>query len=77
MMFLDATRISDKVPFGTPPIQSDYRRKWRQSTSPDASAGGFEYVPIWEELRRRFRQHRKSSLRNRRFFEPLDPMAEG
>jgi hypothetical protein len=76
MMFLDATRISDKVPFCAPPIQSDYRRKWKRPKSRDLSAGGFEYVPIWEELRRRFRQHRKSSLRNRRFFEPLDPLAE-
>jgi hypothetical protein len=76
IIFLDATRVSNELPFREPPIQSDYRRKWKRPKSRDLSPGGFEYVPIWEELRRRFRQHRKSSLRNRRFFEPLDPLAE-
>lgn len=75
MLFVHATRLSIEEPFRRTPIQSDYHRKWTRSSSPDAAARPFEYVSIWEELRRRFRQHHRSSLHNRRFFEPFDPAA--
>ena len=77
-IFVHAQKNDQKPLFASPPLQSDYDEvKWRKNRlPPDAveqapdprQATVFDYLPRWEESRRRFRQWRKSSARNRRFF---------
>ena len=74
LIFLQATRISNEVPFREIPLQSDYREKWRSANTaeqPDAIVKPFEYLTAMEEFRSRLREAKENSLANERFFEPL------
>jgi hypothetical protein len=76
-IFVHAQKMEERPLFASPPLQSDYDKiKWRRNRAPEAGgqtaeqqqAATFRYLPRWEETRRRFRQWRKSSSRNKRFF---------
>lgn len=80
MIFVHAQKTSDIEPFSNPPLQSDYSEvKWetkRIESGPEAARQSsdkaeFSYLSIWEELRRRVRQRRKNSHRNKRFFKRI------
>ncbi len=86
MLFVQAERTQCVTPFAQPPMQSDYQARWdedaaaREATGP-AAAGDteerlsqpFAYLTRWQSLKRKLKQRRKHSLRNRRFFTPIDP----
>jgi len=74
LIFLQATRISNEVPFREIPLQSDYRGKWQSADmagQPDETVKPFEYLSALEEFRSRRREAKENSLGNQRFFEPL------
>ena len=76
-IFAHAQKTEQKQLFARLPLQSDYDEfKWRKNRLPEAGeqtsdsrqAAVFNYLSVGEELRRRFRQWRKNSARNKRFF---------
>ncbi|MGB5260719.1 MAG: hypothetical protein WBO34_09380 [Gammaproteobacteria bacterium] len=80
-IFVHAAKLSDQPHFSTPPLQSDYADiKWekkRIGTTAVSSAAPtpdepFRFLSPWQEYRRRIRQKRKNSHRNKRFFKRLD-----
>ncbi len=78
-LFVHARRTAVQPLFATPPQQSDYKASWQAAESGDEPTRGrdatkpFAYFSPWEAGRRRLRQRRKNSLRNRKWFEPLEP----
>ncbi len=78
-LFVHARRTAIRPLFAAPPQQSDYKASWQAAASGEDPARGrdrskpFAYFSLWEALRRRQRQRRKNSLRNRKWFQPLVP----
>ena len=85
-IYMHARRIADRPLFAEPVYQSDYRAEWTahlaeavSPSPPQAEIGraandhAFSYLSRWQALRRRHLQHRKNSLRNRKWFKPLTP----
>ena len=78
-LYVHARRIAVKPLFATPPQQSDYKASWQEAESGEELSRGrdtrkpFAYFSPWEAFRRRLRQRRKNSLKNRKWFEPLVP----
>ena len=76
---MHARRTEVRPLFATPPQQSDYKASWQAAESGEELTRGrdtsrpFAYFSTWEAFRRRQRQRRKNSLRNRKWFEPLVP----
>lgn len=78
MIFIHARKISSVIPFQSSPLQSDYReKKWDKNRIDKTNhrfcedEPAFEYLSLWEETRRRIRQHRKNSHANKRFFQRI------
>lgn len=86
MLFVVAERTARVVPFAQPPMQSDYKVRWDEAeqgggavpapadTAGEARAQPFSYQTLWQDLKRRLKQRRKHSLRNRRFFTRVEPL---
>ena len=68
-------------------MQSDYQVRWGQDNdtrkeTPVSLPGDeqerlsrpFAYLTKWQSLKRWLKQQRKHSLRNRKFFLPIDPI---
>jgi len=80
MCYVHARRVEAKPIFESPPLQSDYGRKWATASAvadpgpaaPPQGRAPFRYLSRLQELRKRYAQWRKQSFRNRRFFAPLD-----
>jgi hypothetical protein len=86
MVFVHARRVDDEPPFQQPPLQSDYKLKWKkkerlvddsresgEQTAAPSRQREFQYVSFWEEQRRSMKQRRKNALKNRRFFKEFVP----
>lgn len=87
-VYVDAQRVALRPLFAEAPYQSDYRFEWNAHAVEEASAGDaealpgasgrnryeFTYLSAWNSFRRSLLQRRKNSLRNRRWFKPLDPL---
>lgn len=83
MAFVHARCVAECEPFRQPPLQSDYRRKWRDGTAVAEADGAevsapaqdvsFRHLSHVQVLQRRLRQRRKNSLANRRWFRPYEP----
>jgi hypothetical protein len=76
LIVVDASRVSDAAPFGECPLQSDYQERWRRSHGRGAQPRPFEHGGAVIEFFRHWKRARRFSLRNRRFFDPLDPATE-
>lgn len=86
MLFVEAERTASVPPFMRSPMQSDYQARWDEhdasrSARSDAADGAgerlskpFAYLTPWQDLKRRLKQRRKHSLRNRRFFNRALPL---
>lgn len=77
VLFAQARKVEDIVPFRQHPYQSDYVVRWQQPSSMPAHPlrlffrSAYTYLPSW--MRNHvagLRQRRRWSLRNRRFYEP-------
>jgi hypothetical protein len=83
MAFVHARCVTACEPFVRSPLQSDYRRKWRDGAAATAAArtegtatgpeAPFRHVSSLGVVRRRLRQRRKNALANRRWFRPYRP----
>jgi hypothetical protein len=79
MLFVHAERVKAGEPFAQPPMQSDYKARWERvqtahqadAVFDEANAKPFEYLTRWQALRQGFKQRRKHSLKNRRFFHAV------
>lgn len=84
MLFVHAERVKAVELFAQPPLQSDYQTRWEQDQNTrragavvdEASAQPFEYLTRWQALRQGFKQRRKHSLKNRRFFREVRPSGD-
>jgi hypothetical protein len=87
MLFVAAERTERVIPFAQPPMQSDYKARWDEIEQAGSAvlapandrtgkplAQPFSYQTPWQDLKRRLKQRRKHSLRNRRFFTRIDPL---
>jgi len=88
MLFVQAERTECVVPFAQPPMQSDYQTRWyeedaargaaapsRDAESDEVSEEPFAYPTRWQALKRTLKQRRKHSLRNRKFFQRINPLS--
>lgn len=87
MLFVSAERTERVTPFAQLPVQSDYKVRWNRAdetgkAAPPPTDSGtdermdrpFSYLTAWQALKQQIKQWRKHSLRNRRFFERIDPL---
>ena len=78
MMLIEATKIRDVIPFGSPPLQSDYVKVWDQARSKKQPGLAVRLKRMVERLPRfiqsplmGLRLRRLYSFSNRRFYKPI------
>ncbi|MGI9419202.1 MAG: hypothetical protein ACR2RA_15335 [Geminicoccaceae bacterium] len=88
LIFANARRVGEQLPFAHPPAQSDYRAQWSTSTAygenqeppkpkrPQTkrpTGRAFRFGSPLKQLTRRLAQRRESSFWNRRRYRRFDP----